>query len=385
MPKIGKESLQQHLIDALNGIGDLNELQNDLGTDNLVEAINIVADLLGGRIDLSNIINAIGGPDLTETDKYDVDRIAGQITTYLNNFRDDINSTDITTMSNSDKMVNLIDAAVEIFNTIGNILNLETNDKSSVVAAINELVDADLEDLILRDALADILEDEDAEITDNDDMASLITKTDELFDNIKQKLITALTNKGVKNIDMTTSWNELISKIQNFDSYTEPVLYLYDNGNDFTYNTGGFTFARTSGNGGSGVANDDHLYVHVYANANVNANGSGSAYCETTNFIDITNYKSLYVNLDYRYSRSGGSMGTGSFYIDLINESGDVLKTLASGAYNHVGYEGKLDIRSYAGNVKIRFRTSVNAITTRSDSKLMIYHARLEKAELPSE
>jgi hypothetical protein len=78
-------------------------------------------------------------------------------------------------------------------------------------------------------------------------------------------------------------------------------------------------------------------------------------------------------------------MGTGSFYIDLIDESGNILKTVASGTYNHVGYEGKIDITNYAGNVKIRFRTTVTAITTRSDSKLKVYHARLEKAELPTE
>ena len=241
------------------------------------------------------------------------------------------------------------------------------------------------EDTTLRDSLANILQEEGVSVTEEDDMASLITKVDEGFDITKQELINALIDKGVKNIDTTLSLTEIISKIQNFDSYTEPVLYLYDNGNDFTYNTGGFTFTRTSGNGGSGVANEDHLYVHVYANATSGQNGTGSAYCETTNFINITNYKSLYVNLDYKYARSGGSMGTGSFYIDLIDESGNILKTVASGAYNHVGYEGKIDIVNYAGNVKIRFRTTVTAITTRSDSELMVYHARLEKAELPTE
>ena len=241
------------------------------------------------------------------------------------------------------------------------------------------------EDTTLRDSLASILQEEGVSVTEEDDMASLISKVDEEFDITKQELINALIDKGVKNIDTTLSLTEIISKIQNFDSYTEPVLYLYDNGNDFTYNTGGFTFTRTSGNGGSGVANEDHLYVHVYANATSGQNGTGSAYCETTNFINITNYKSLYVNLDYKYARSGGSMGTGSFYIDLIDESGNILKTVASGAYNHVGYEGKIDIVNYAGNVKIRFRTTVTAITTRSDSELMVYHARLEKAELPTE
>jgi hypothetical protein len=241
------------------------------------------------------------------------------------------------------------------------------------------------EDTTLRDSLTSILQEEGVTVTEEDDMASLIAKVDEEFDTNKQELINALIDKGVKNIDTTLSFTEIISKIQNFDSYTEPILYLYDNGNDFTDNTGGFTFTRTSGNGGSGVANEDHLYVHVYANATASTNGSGSAYCETTNFINITNYKSLYVNLDYNYSRSGGSMGTGSFYIDLIDESGNILKTVASGTYNHVGYEGKIDITNYAGNVKIRFRTTVTAITTRSDSKLKVYHARLEKAELPTE
>jgi hypothetical protein len=241
------------------------------------------------------------------------------------------------------------------------------------------------EDTTLRDSLASILQEEGVNITEEDDMASLIAKVDEEFDTNKQELINALIDKGVKNIDNTLSLTEIISKIQNFDSYTEPVLYLYDNGNDFTDNTGGFTFNRTSGHGGSGVANEDHLYVHVYAYPPDSGNSIGSAYCETTNFINITNYKSLYVNLDYNYSRSSGSMGAGSFYIDLIDESGNTLKTVASETYSHVGYEGKIDITNYAGNVKIRFRTTVTAITTRSDSKLKVYHARLEKAELPTE
>ena len=70
------------------------------------------------------------------------------------------------------------------------------------------------EDTTLRDSLASILTEEGVEVTEEDGMASLITKVDNEFDNINEELANALIDKGVK-LEGNESTDELIQKIIN--------------------------------------------------------------------------------------------------------------------------------------------------------------------------
>ena len=112
-----------------------------------------------------------------------------------------------------------------ITSLIGDLNQLETEAKGNAVEAINELLansgnKEELEALIAEiDKLKSILEDEGVSVTEEDDMASLITKVDEEFteknnemENLKQDLIDILTNRGISVEEGLTS-EELVNKI----------------------------------------------------------------------------------------------------------------------------------------------------------------------------
>ena len=75
------------------------------------------------------------------------------------------------------------------------------------------------EDTSLRDSLADILEDEGVDVTEEDDMASLITKVDEEFDrkNVgKNGLVDVIKEKGVTKAEYTDSWETIYEYINKY-------------------------------------------------------------------------------------------------------------------------------------------------------------------------
>ena len=75
------------------------------------------------------------------------------------------------------------------------------------------------EDTTLRDSLASILQDEGVNVTEEDDMASLITKVDEEFErkNVgKNGLIDVIKEKGVTKAEYTDSWETIYEYINKY-------------------------------------------------------------------------------------------------------------------------------------------------------------------------
>ena len=70
------------------------------------------------------------------------------------------------------------------------------------------------EDTALRDSLASILQGEGVIVTEEDDMASLISKVDSEFDNKRQELIDIMNNKGL-DIDNDSTFDEIFDNINN--------------------------------------------------------------------------------------------------------------------------------------------------------------------------
>ena len=125
------------------------------------------------------------------------------------------------------------------------------------------------EDTTLRDSLASILEEEGVTTTEEDDMASLIGKVDQEFDENKQELVDVLVSKGVE-CSTNNSFDELIANINNIGGIqTSPTSFndaLYYNGDsaDITNNLTCCTYTskfngtirvlvRVSSNYGSGA------------------------------------------------------------------------------------------------------------------------------------
>ena len=70
------------------------------------------------------------------------------------------------------------------------------------------------EDTTLRDSLASILQEEGVSVTEEDDMASLISKVDSEFENKRQELIDIMNNKGL-DIDNDSTFDEIFDNINN--------------------------------------------------------------------------------------------------------------------------------------------------------------------------
>ena len=101
------------------------------------------------------------------------------------------------------------------------------------------------EDTTLRDTLAGILQDEGVEVTEDDDMASLITKTDEEFDDRKKTLVDKIISKNVS-VDINMSWEEIINSLDMLAD--NPYYFLYNEGDECIDLTGGWTHSvRTLG------------------------------------------------------------------------------------------------------------------------------------------
>ena len=75
------------------------------------------------------------------------------------------------------------------------------------------------EDTTLRDSLASILEEEGVDITEEDDMASLITKVDEEFENRKNNMISIISEGDV------IFYNKSTGDIWNYDGYVDTLEY----------------------------------------------------------------------------------------------------------------------------------------------------------------
>ena len=86
------------------------------------------------------------------------------------------------------------------------------------------------EDTALRDSLASILEEKGVDVTEEDDMASLINKVDREFDSNKQQLEAILSAKNIE-IEENASLKDLIDKV------TDIKLYSMTHGNIYTLGT----------------------------------------------------------------------------------------------------------------------------------------------------
>ena len=106
-------------------------------------------------------------------------------------------------------------------NKIGNLDSLETDAKGNMVQAINELVEKLDNTSTLRDSLADILENKGIEVTEEDDIDSLISKVEgihsgldiisatELPESGKENQICVITDNPTDKIIVTSSWDDI--------------------------------------------------------------------------------------------------------------------------------------------------------------------------------
>lgn len=180
------------------------------------------------------------------------------------------------------------------------------------------------EDTTLRDSLASILKDEGVNVTEEDTMASLITKVDEEFDNRKQILVNALVNEGL-NAKITNTYEELIAMISLL-KYVPANSIINGDSTDSDFINGLTSYSRNRGDADSKI---------TYSVSNNTIIVEGSADCvETTNGQADEGKRDLYI-----YNPS--------YTVDVTDY--DVFKVIASYSFYDMEY-GSLEVGLYTGS-----------------------------------
>ena len=180
------------------------------------------------------------------------------------------------------------------------------------------------EDTTLRDSLASILQDEGVTVTEEDDMADLITKVDEEFDNRKQILVNALVNEGL-NAEITNTYEELITMISLL-KYVPANSIINGDSTDSDFINRLTSYSINRGDADSKI---------TYSVSNNTIIVEGSADCvETTNGQADEGKRDLYI-----YNPS--------YTVDVTDY--DVFKVIASYSFYDMEY-GCLEVGLYTGS-----------------------------------
>ena len=180
------------------------------------------------------------------------------------------------------------------------------------------------EDTTLRDSLASILQDEGVDVTEEDDMADLINKVDEEFDNRKQILVNALVSEGL-NAEITNTYEELITMISLL-KYVPANSIINGDSTDSDFINRLTSYSINRGDADSKI---------TYSVSNNTIIVEGSADCvETTNGQADEGKRDLYI-----YNPS--------YTVDVTDY--DVFKVIASYSFYDMEY-GCLEVGLYTGS-----------------------------------
>ena len=268
------------MLDFLNGLDTENK-------SSLVAAIN---EIYGKEL----IANAIGA-DLLSNDTFrtmadKIDAMLLKLKTAIEQYGSDPLVTDA-------KLNAMIDSAIEIFETIGKLSDLETDNKSSIVDAINELLD-DFEKIIVereqdRQKLLEILRESGMELTGKESMDTLLDLL-ELNgiknDDIKQIICSGLSMFILKNDDtlwacganngyqfgisdrytraVFTQINENVKHISISPSYEATRVHTFIIKNDGTVWAVGYNNHGQLGTGDGGYGYDRTTFTQITTNIN---------------------------------------------------------------------------------------------------------------------
>ena len=199
------------------------------------------------------------------------------------------------------------------------------------------------EDTTLRDSLASILTEEGVSVTEEDDMASLITKVDEEFtdknneiDYMIQGLTSALVDKGVK-LDTDDDFESLLN-IMNDMEYIPEIYYLIENGQinnelEWGYPDKGeqrdSSYYLPSSGEAQRLSLQDIVAIktYEYLNLEINViNNSTSSYHQYLAIYDASNEL-----VDYRYISGSTTIDREVLKIDISNIAKGFSFSLTSG------------------------------------------------------
>ena len=199
------------------------------------------------------------------------------------------------------------------------------------------------DDTTLRDSLASILTDEGVSVTEEDDMASLITKVDEEFndkeneiDYMIQGLTSALVDKGVK-LDTDDDFESLLN-IMNDMEYIPEIYYLIENGQfnnelEWGYPDKGeqrdSSYYLPSSGEAQRLSLQDIVAIktYEYLNLEINViNNSTSSYHQYLAIYDASNEL-----VDYRYISGSTTIDREVLKIDISNIAKGFSFSLTSG------------------------------------------------------
>jgi hypothetical protein len=223
------------------------------------------------------------------------------------------------------------------------------------------------EDTTLRDSLASILQEEGVNVTEEDDMASLITKVDEEFDNknneiinMKQDLANVLIEKNM-DVSINNTYTELLDALKKYN-VTPPIIDLIKEGDPCTTITGGWSRTNAFSEYEAEPSFYNNFMEMTISSSMITTPKRNTI--ATVKKINVTEYKELVLGVQVN---DGGYMDTNTwFYVGLISNRDDDVETKAAtyltrspnfvGAHQTTNGIYSLDVSSITGEYYIAFQ-----------------------------
>ena len=140
----------------------------------------------------------------------------------------------------------------------------------------------------------------------------------ECRDNLKQILI----DKKMEGLDGNDNLSTLINKVDDFDEFIPPILYLYKNGDECMDVTGGWVFGGSVGssNLSSGSYVREKRSDCIYMKTNSTGSAHYEANCKIENYMNFKNYNTLCIDCNI-----GHTTEVSKDFIRIWDNSGDNL------------------------------------------------------------
>ena len=199
------------------------------------------------------------------------------------------------------------------------------------------------EDTTLRDSLASILQEEGVSVTEEDDMASLISKVDSEFDRknteidyMIQGLTSALVNKGVK-LDTDDDFESLLNAMNDME-YNPEIYYLIENGQfnnelEWSYTDKGeqrdSSYYLPSSGEAQGLRLRDIVAIKTYKYLNLEINVINNSTSSHHQYLAI--YDASNELVDYQYISGSTTIDRKVLKIDISNIAKGFSFSLTSG------------------------------------------------------
>ena len=195
----------------------------------------------------------------------------------------------------------------------------------------------------------------------------------ECRDTLKQILIA----KKIEGLENENRLSALIDKVNLFDDYIQPTLYLYNAGDECIGVTGGWvldTIATSSY--GKIQLEKNETYMRLITPSGNTSGTTSKGLIATSNYINVTNYNKLKLEV---LANINGTQAHGRLIFGVKNSSDTTLTKKEYKSYANERTTEILDLSTITGNVAVQVYLDADGTASNPKHYIEIYKIWLEK------